>query len=339
MTAIQPEVSLPEQARLHGEALWERDPDACCAIRKVAPQRAFLAKYDAWITGLHRTSIATRQAVQRVAWDAGANVVKVSPLAAWSDDDIAAYAAAHDIPHNPLMDAGYASIGCMPCTRRVAPGEDPRAGRWAGFGENRVRFALSGTERYSRPKKSEGELTVPQGVTIWLTGLSGAGKSTIAARLRDELAARGRPVEILDGDEVREHLSAGLGFSREDRDTNIARIAYVAKLLTRNGVTAITAAISPYAAARAAARAQIGDFVEVFVRCPLEELARRDVKGLYARALRGEIANFTGVTDPYEEPAAPDVTVDSRSQSVAESVAAILEHLERAGYLDAAVAA
>ena len=180
---------------------------------------------------------------------------------------------------------------------------------------------------------------MPQGVTIWLTGLSGAGKSTIAGRLRDELAARGRPVEILDGDEVRTHLSAGLGFSRADRDTNIARIAYVAKLLTRNGVVAITAAISPYAAAREAARAAIGDFVEVYVRCPLDELARRDVKGLYARAQRGEIAHFTGVTDPYEEPAAPDVIVDSRDQSVAQSVAAILEHLERSGYLGAAVAA
>ncbi len=180
---------------------------------------------------------------------------------------------------------------------------------------------------------------MPQGVTIWLTGLSGAGKSTIAGQLRDELVARGRAVEILDGDEVREYLSADLGFSRADRDTNIARIAFVAKLLTRNGVIAITAAISPYAAAREAARATIGDFVEVYVRCPLDELARRDPKGLYARALRGEIAHFTGVNDPYEEPATPEVIVDSRGQTVAQSVAAILEHLQSAGYLGAAVAA
>ena len=180
---------------------------------------------------------------------------------------------------------------------------------------------------------------MPRGVTIWLTGLSGAGKSTIAERLRDELSARGRLVEVLDGDEVRTNLSDGLGFSRADRDTNVARIAFVAKLLSRNGVVAITAAISPYAAARAVARREIGDFVEVFVRCSLSELARRDVKGLYARALRGEIPNFTGVSDPYEEPAAPEVVVDSGTQTLDESVAAIVAHLESAGYLGAPVAA
>lgn len=180
---------------------------------------------------------------------------------------------------------------------------------------------------------------MPRGVTVWLTGLSGAGKSTIADRLRAELLARERAVEILDGDEVRTQLSAGLGFTRADRDANIARIAFVAKLLTRHGVVVITAAISPYADARLAARNAIGDFVEVFVDCSLDELARRDVKGLYARALRGEIPNFTGVSDPYEQPAAPDVTVDSAAQSVEESVAAIVEHLERAGYLEATVAA
>jgi len=180
---------------------------------------------------------------------------------------------------------------------------------------------------------------VPRGVTIWLTGLSGAGKSTIAGRLQAELAARDRAVEVLDGDEVRTHLSAGLGFSREDRDSNVARIAFVASLLTRNGVIAITAAISPYAAARRAARDRIGNFIEVFVSCPLRELARRDVKGLYARALAGEIEHFTGVSDPYEEPLAPDVTVNSATQTVEESVAAIVAHLERVGYLTTAVAA
>jgi phosphoadenosine phosphosulfate reductase len=133
VTAVRPELSVVEQARTYGDALWERDPDACCAMRKVAPQRAFLANYDAWITGLHRSSLATRQTVQRVTWDAAANVVKVSPLAFWSDDDLAAYARNNDIPHNPLVEAGYASIGCVPCTRRVGPGENPRDGRWAGF--------------------------------------------------------------------------------------------------------------------------------------------------------------------------------------------------------------
>jgi len=172
------------------------------------------------------------------------------------------------------------------------------------------------------------------GFTVWLTGLSGAGKSTIAERLRVALEARGRGVEVLDGDEVRTHLSKGLGFSRADRDTNIARIAFVAALLARHGVAVVTAAISPYAAARAAARARLGAFVEVYVRCDLEELVRRDVKGLYRRALAGELAHFTGVSDPYEAPERPEVTVDTAAQTVEQSVAAILAALEARGYLD-----
>ncbi|MBV9358340.1 MAG: adenylyl-sulfate kinase [Chloroflexi bacterium] len=171
------------------------------------------------------------------------------------------------------------------------------------------------------------------GFTIWLTGLSGAGKSTLAQALASALAEHGRHVEVLDGDEVREHLSKGLGFSRVDRDVNIARIAYVAKLVTRCGAVAITAAISPYREARAAARHQIGAFVEVYVRCPLDELVRRDVKGLYARALRGEIEHFTGVSDPYEPPEAPEVVVDTEAQPVAQSAAHILDRLHALGYL------
>ncbi len=172
-----------------------------------------------------------------------------------------------------------------------------------------------------------------QGLTIWLTGLSGAGKSTLARGLETALRERGRRVEVLDGDEVREHLSQGLGFSKEDRNTNIRRIAYVAKLLTRNGVIVISAAISPYRAVRAEARQQIGAFVEVYVRCSLDELVRRDVKGLYARALRGEITNFTGVSDPYEEPLTPEVTIDTEHQDIHTSVADVLRYLEHAGYL------
>lgn len=172
-----------------------------------------------------------------------------------------------------------------------------------------------------------------EGFTLWLTGLSGAGKSTLADRLERELQARGRGVEVLDGDVVRTHLSKGLGFSREDRDTNILRIAFVASLLTRHGVAVITAAISPYAEARAQARALIGNFVEIYVRCDLEELVRRDVKGLYKKALAGEIANFTGVSDPYEAPQHPDVVVDSARETVEESVARILATLEARGYV------
>jgi sulfate adenylyltransferase/3'-phosphoadenosine 5'-phosphosulfate synthase len=174
-----------------------------------------------------------------------------------------------------------------------------------------------------------------RGFIIWLTGLSGAGKSTIAERLRAELGQRGRPAEVLDGDEIRTHLSKGLGFSREDRDTNIARIGYVARVLARNGGIAITAAISPYRAARDEVRAQAGTFLEVYVRCSLEELIRRDVKGLYQRAMAGEIDHFTGISDPYEPPLRAEVVVDTDHEGVQESVDKIVATLERLGYLSA----
>ncbi|HEX2909784.1 MAG TPA: adenylyl-sulfate kinase [Chloroflexia bacterium] len=173
-----------------------------------------------------------------------------------------------------------------------------------------------------------------QGYTIWFTGLSGAGKTTLTERLEQILRERGQKVEVLDGDVVRTNLSKGLGFSKEDRDTNILRIAFVANLLSRNGVTVITAAISPYRDIRDQARQQIGRFVEVYVRCSLDELVRRDVKGLYAKAIRGEIANFTGVSDPYEEPLNPEVIVDSEFETVEESVNKILARLEELDYLE-----
>jgi len=176
-------------------------------------------------------------------------------------------------------------------------------------------------------------LTTSPGFTIWLTGLSGAGKSTLARALEQALRDRQRHVEVLDGDEVRENLSKGLGFSKEDRDTNIRRIAYVAKLVSRSGGVAITAAISPYRGIRDEARAQTGPFVEVFVRCPLDVLIKRDTKGLYARALRGEIAQFTGVSDPYEEPLAAEVVVDTDVESIEESARKVLHRLESLGYL------
>jgi adenylyl-sulfate kinase len=173
-----------------------------------------------------------------------------------------------------------------------------------------------------------------RGFTVWMTGLSGAGKTTIAHRLEAMLRARGLGVEVLDGDVVRTHLSKGLGFSREDRDTNILRIAFVAALLTRHGVAVITAAISPYAETRRQAREMIGEgFIEVHVHSSIEELTRRDVKGLYARALRGEIQNFTGVSDPYEAPEHPEVRVDTEFETVEESVAKIFCYLEEHGYV------
>jgi adenylylsulfate kinase len=174
---------------------------------------------------------------------------------------------------------------------------------------------------------------VSKGFTVWMTGLSGAGKSTLAAELERELMARGRAVEVLDGDVVRTHLSKGLGFSREDRDTNILRIAFVCALLTKHGAAVISAAISPYAETRRQAREMIGDFIEVHVHAPLEEVIRRDVKGLYAKALRGEIKEFTGVSDPYEAPKAPEVVVHTHRETVQESTAKILLALEERGYI------
>jgi adenylyl-sulfate kinase len=172
------------------------------------------------------------------------------------------------------------------------------------------------------------------GFTLWLTGLSGAGKSTLAGALAQRLRAEGVAVEVLDGDEVREHLSKGLSFSREDRDTNVRRIAYVAKLLTRNGVGVITAAISPYRSTRDEARRQIGaGFIEVYVNASLDTCIRRDVKGLYGKALAGEIASFTGVSDPYEAPTDPDVEVNTEREALDESVEHVLDALRERGLL------
>ncbi len=169
------------------------------------------------------------------------------------------------------------------------------------------------------------------GFCLWFTGLSGSGKSTIAAVVVDELRRRGHRVELLDGDEVRENLSAGLGFSKADRDTNIRRIGWVAAVLARNGVVSVTAAISPYRSVRDEVRAQIEHFVEVFVDTPIDICEQRDVKGLYERARAGEIPEFTGVSDPYEPPAAPEVRVVTHDRDAAASAAEVIIYLEDAG--------
>ncbi|HUU57639.1 MAG TPA: adenylyl-sulfate kinase [bacterium] len=172
-----------------------------------------------------------------------------------------------------------------------------------------------------------------KGFTIWFTGLSGAGKTTVSQLVEAELRRRGRKVEVLDGDVVRTNLSKGLGFSKEDRDINIRRIGFVCHLLSRNGVVAIAAAISPYRNIRAENRALIGDFVEVFCQCPLEVLVERDAKGLYKKALAGEIKNFTGVSDPYEEPQEPEVVCATDGETPDESAARVIAKLEKMGYL------
>jgi adenylyl-sulfate kinase len=167
------------------------------------------------------------------------------------------------------------------------------------------------------------------GLTLWFTGLSGAGKSTVAEIVERELRERGQQVEVLDGDVVRQNLSKGLGFSKEDRDTNIRRIAFVADLLSRNGVIAITAAISPYRETRDEARELMdGRLVEIYVKASVDECARRDVKGLYEKAFNGEIKEFTGVSDPYEEPLDPEVLLDTEAESPEESARKVLAFVE-----------
>ncbi|HPQ70130.1 MAG TPA: adenylyl-sulfate kinase [bacterium] len=174
-----------------------------------------------------------------------------------------------------------------------------------------------------------------KGFTVWFTGLSGSGKSTLAQMVEETLLERGMNVEVLDGDVVRTNLSKGLGFSKEDRDINIRRIGFVCNLLTRNGVAAIAAAISPYKAIRDENRALIGRFVEVYCEAPMDTLVERDVKGLYKKALAGEIKGFTGVDDPYEAPVNPEIVVNTAAESVVESHDKIIRTLELMGYIPA----
>ena len=175
------------------------------------------------------------------------------------------------------------------------------------------------------------------GFTLWFTGLSGSGKSTITGLLVEELEKRGSKVEVLDGDIVRENLSKGLGFSKEDRDTNIRRIAFVANLLSRNGVPVITAAISPYREIRNEARELMdGRFIEAYVKASVVACEERDVKGLYAKARAGEIKEFTGVSDPYEPPENPELTLETENQSPEDSAQQILDYLEGRGLIPAA---
>lgn len=179
-----------------------------------------------------------------------------------------------------------------------------------------------------------------KGFTLWFTGLSGAGKSTLTLALLPELYQRGLSVEVLDGDEVRTNLSKGLGFSKEDRDTNIRRIGYVARLLSRNGVGVISAAISPYAEVRDEIRQQVtkdgAAFVEIYIRASLETLVARDVKGLYKKAIAGEIKNFTGVSDPYEPPVNPELVIETDNEPIETSVGRILARLEELNIIPAA---
>lgn len=172
-----------------------------------------------------------------------------------------------------------------------------------------------------------------EGFVLWFTGLSGAGKTTLAKLVKQELKARGVRAERLDGDVVRQSLTADLGFSKEDRDKNIQRVTFVAKLLSRNGVGVLAAFISPYRATRDWVRGEVTNFIEVFVECALEECIHRDVKGLYAKALAGEIPEFTGVSDPYEPPLRPEIRINTANEAIEESFAKIMAYLEEKGYV------
>jgi adenylylsulfate kinase len=193
--------------------------------------------------------------------------------------------------------------------------------------------ARSNGYKTERSPRMENRAEYQRGFTLWFTGLSGAGKTTIAEIVEHELKERGLRVEVLDGDIVRTNLSKGLSFSREDRIVNVLRIGFVANLLTRNGVAVIVSAISPYKEARDQVRRRIIDFVEVFVDVPLEVAAERDVKGLYKKAFAGEIKQFTGVSDPYEPPVAPDLVLKTAEETPDESARKVIEKLEFFGYL------
>lgn len=172
-----------------------------------------------------------------------------------------------------------------------------------------------------------------EGFVLWFTGLSGSGKTTLAKLIEKELKARGIRIERLDGDVVRQSLTADLGFSKDDRDKNIQRVTFVAKLLSRNGVGVLASFISPYRATRDWVRSEVTNFIEVFVDCSLEECIRRDAKGLYAKALAGEIPEFTGVSDPYESPLDAEITVSTDKESIEESFGKIIGYLEERGYV------
>lgn len=173
-----------------------------------------------------------------------------------------------------------------------------------------------------------------KGFTLWFTGLPCSGKSAVADRVAEILRAHNLKVERLDGDVVRKSLCRDLGFSKKDRDENIRRVAFVAKLLTRNGVAVLTSFISPYREIRDEARREIGEFIEVYVKCPLEVCMSRDVKGMYQKAIRGEIKEFTGISDPYEEPVNPELVLETDRETLDESARKVMDYLKKSGYLD-----
>ena len=339
-TVFPDRADIEQLVEIHGPNLfYESVPgrQRCCEVRKVRPMERKLATLRAWATGLRRGQAETRAGIAKVEQGPDGRI-KICPVADWTVAQIEEYIERHGVPVHPLYARGYTSIGCAPCTRAIEPGEDERAGRWWWESDAKkecgIHFSPNGTVTRGKVAGAEVPLEsndMHKGFTLWFTGMSGAGKSTISRLLELRLRQYGARVEVLDGDVVRTHLSKGLGFGKEDRDENVRRIGFVCELLSRNGVIAIAAAISPYREVRDEVRSRIPNFVEIFVECPVEVLAERDVKGLYRRALAGEIPHFTGVSDPYEPPLRPEVTVNSSTEKPEESVEKIWATLERLG--------
>ena len=339
---ITVEVVFPERAEveqlvtIHGPNLFYQSVpgrERCCEVRKVRPLERKLETLKAWAAGLRREQSETRAAVRE-----GGTAGRAHQAQSAGGLDGRAGGGVH----RAAQGAGASSLRARVHEHRMrAVHAGGRTGRKRARGplvvgrrrQEGMRHSFcaptASVRRGQAPETQEDEMH--KGFTLWFTGMSGAGKSTISRQLELRLRERGAKVEVLDGDVVRTHLSKGLGFSKEDRDENIRRIGFVCELLSRNGVIAIAAAISPYREVRDEVRARIPNFVEVYVECPVDVLAERDVKGLYKRALAGEIPHFTGISDPYEAPLSPEVTVNSSQETPEESVEKIWATLERLG--------
>ena len=317
-----------ELARLDGAGtLWSQHPDGCCEIRKVAPLNAALRDFDAWFTGRKRAHGGGRSDL--TMFEAVDGQIKVNPLVHWTGPMIEAYMENHALPRHPLVEQGYPSIGCAPCTAK-SDGNDVRAGRWQHVAKNecgihrravadnpRNIYAVEHTVRPDERAQANGH----EGGVLWLTGLSGSGKSTISMTLERHLYDSGWQVFALDGDNLRHGLSHDLGFSPEDRHENIRRAAEAAKLLAEAGHLVVATFISPLQSDRDMARDIVGEaFHEVFIDADLATCEARDPKGLYVKARAGEIPEFTGISAPYEAPTAAEVHLRTDDLSVADSV-------------------
>ncbi len=292
-----------------------------------AAQRARSSTSTVGSPELRRDQSPTRADAPKLGWDAAHELWKANPLADWSDDECWTYIRERGLPVQPA-----ARPGLRLDWRHTFDAAGSRArGPLGRHRPARVRHPHRGVEQGSHVS----------GFVLWFTGLSAAGKTTIANVVAPELEQRGCLVELLDGDVVRTHLSKGLGYSKEDRDINIARIGWVASRLARAGATVIVSAISPYEEMRRHARGLVephAPFVEVHVATPIEECARRDPKGLYAQAFAGELDEFTGVSAPYEAPVDPELRLDTSGRTPSESAAVVLARLEELGLVDAEVA-